>query len=291
MIRITHRRLKVMFGLLVLCLPGACLSISQDPESLRLQVTELTTRHGFSRHEFEAEGFGLVGYVRPSTSAPIRNIHVYIEGDGRAWLSPTRISRDPTPRNPVGLKLALQDPSDMVIYLARPCQYLAPEASMRCSPHLWGKDRFSDRVITAMSTALDQMIDINFHDRASSSPSLTLAGFSGGGVVAVLLAARRRDIQMLVTISAPLDVESWTRFHGVGKVATGWTTAELARQTGAISQVHFVGDEDDIVPPAIVQGFALHLPDDRHSVVTRAGYSHHCCWTTDWKETLLSFGN
>lgn len=36
-------------------------------------------------------------------------VHVYIEGDGHAWNQRGRPSLDPTPKNPVGLKLAASD--------------------------------------------------------------------------------------------------------------------------------------------------------------------------------------
>ncbi len=48
---------------------------------------------------------------------------VYIEGDGRAYVNRRTPSNDPTPGNPMALRLALADPSLRVLYLGRPCQY------------------------------------------------------------------------------------------------------------------------------------------------------------------------
>lgn len=46
-------------------------------------------------------------------------LRVYIEGDRHAWLSRTRLCADPTPHNPVALKLALADPAPgPLLYLA-----------------------------------------------------------------------------------------------------------------------------------------------------------------------------
>ncbi|MEX2353586.1 MAG: alpha/beta hydrolase, partial [Gammaproteobacteria bacterium] len=50
---------------------------------------------------------------------------VYIEGDGRAYVSRHRVSADPVPRNPLAFRLAVVDPSPAVIYIARPCQFVA----------------------------------------------------------------------------------------------------------------------------------------------------------------------
>ena len=53
-------------------------------------------------------------------------LHVYLEGDGQAFVSQGGYaSSDPTPRNPLALRLAIQDNSaNAVVYLARPCQYV-----------------------------------------------------------------------------------------------------------------------------------------------------------------------
>lgn len=51
------------------------------------------------------------------------NIDVYIEGDGLAWMTKNIKSSDPTPLNPITLKLMLKDDSKCKIYIARPCQY------------------------------------------------------------------------------------------------------------------------------------------------------------------------
>src|SRR3546814_2839304 len=70
-----------------------------------------------------------------------------------------------------------------------------------CSSDLdvWTSARFSDGVIVSMSDALDRL-----KEEAGAS-SLDLVGYSGGGGVAVLLAARRRDVVSIVTIAGNLD--------------------------------------------------------------------------------------
>ncbi|MFP4386937.1 MAG: alpha/beta hydrolase, partial [Alphaproteobacteria bacterium] len=56
-----------------------------------------------------------------NTNAPLS---IYIEGDGLAWIKRTRPSGNPTPTNPVALRLAASDNiSQNIIYIARPCQY------------------------------------------------------------------------------------------------------------------------------------------------------------------------
>ena len=52
------------------------------------------------------------------------DVTIYIEGDGFAWVSRRQPSTNPTPVNPLALRLAATDPSPAVAYLARPCQYV-----------------------------------------------------------------------------------------------------------------------------------------------------------------------
>ena len=70
--------------------------------------------------------FTLASFVR--AEAPGQPLTVYLEGDGLAWASRTRPSTNPTPTDPVALKLAALDRSANVAYLARPCQYVPPAA-------------------------------------------------------------------------------------------------------------------------------------------------------------------
>jgi pimeloyl-ACP methyl ester carboxylesterase len=49
----------------------------------------------------------------------------------------------------------------------------------------------------------------------SGSTRLTLVGYSGGGTIAVLLAARRSDVAEVITVAANLDVGYWTQRDGL----------------------------------------------------------------------------
>jgi hypothetical protein len=48
------------------------------------------------------------------------DLSIYLEGDGLAWVSRTEPSRDPTPDNPIALRLAAIDSAPNVIWIARP---------------------------------------------------------------------------------------------------------------------------------------------------------------------------
>ena len=61
-----------------------------------------------------------------------------IEGDGAEWPGKFQPPADPTPDNPLTLRLALRDPDTPVAYIGRPCQYLDHDC---CWVHAWEKLR------------------------------------------------------------------------------------------------------------------------------------------------------
>ena len=115
----------------------------------------------------------------------------------------------------------------------------------------------------------------------TGATQLRLFGYSGGGVVATLLAMSRTDVVQLVTIAAPLSVAEWTSWHQVtaltGSLDPGTRDAALP------PAVHFVGGKDAIVPPQVVRGFAKRS-GGRLRVVE--DFDHQCCWSRDWPHLL-----
>lgn len=100
---------------------------------------------------------------------------VYIEDDGLAWISASTPSQDPTALNPMGLTLALRDPSDPVVYLARACQFVAGHDKRGCQQKYWTNQRFAPEVITASLNAIEQL------KQRYGAVRLVLIGYSGGG--------------------------------------------------------------------------------------------------------------
>jgi hypothetical protein len=92
---------------------------------------------------------------------------------------------NPTPTEPVALAMADADPAPAVLYLGRPCQYLEAAELAACSPEYWTNSRFAPEVVTAYMAFLDR------YKESSGASRLRLFGYSGGGVLATLLAARR----------------------------------------------------------------------------------------------------
>jgi len=159
------------------------------------------------RTQIAAGDFVLTAFYRlPHPDQPLT---IYIEGDGLAWRSRSEPSDDPTPRQMTGLTLAAADPGSNVIYLARPCQFTPMAANPRCQVDYWTGKRFSEEVVASMNLAVSHFA------RQAPGQAIHLAGYSGGGAVAVLIAARRNDIASLRTVAGNLDHAAVNRLHRV----------------------------------------------------------------------------
>lgn len=205
---------------------------------------------------------------------------IYIEGDGFAWSSRTKPSSDPTPKNPVALKLALAAHENNSLYLARPCQYIPTQA--HCDNSYWTSARYAEEVIQAMSQAIDKAV------QNAEAKHINLIGFSGGGTVATLIALRRNDINKVITLSANLDHTEWSNYHHVSPLADSLNPAHYIKQLSLIEQHHFVGANDKNTPPILLQKFHDKFRYLKHkvSIYIIDGATHSCCWEKQWVERL-----
>lgn len=251
-------------------------------ESGFARANRLAAEHRWQTRAFDAAPFTLYGLVKPVVAAPV--VAVYIEGDGVAWRDRFSPPADPTPRDPIALRLALKDPAPAVVYLARPCQYvahLAPPATRRCDPRYWTNARFAPDAVAAVDDAIGQA------KRQAGAARVRLVGYSGGGVVATLIAERRDDVELLITIAAPLDIAGWTKHHAVSPLTGSLFPDRRNARLRAVRQVHFVGADDTIVPPDIVRAFVADAgTETRQTLIVVPGFDHVCCWAERWPEML-----
>ncbi len=177
------------------------------PEERVAGAEQLAAQRGWQASVVAAGQFSLMAYL-PRTINPSPTLTVYIEGDGLAWIGGSRPSDDPTPANPLALRLALAQPAGNAAYLARPCQY-AGRRDSACTDSYWTDRRFSREVVESTSIAIDALMLRFGADR------LTLVGYSGGGAIAALVAAQRPDVVLLITVAGNLDHDNWTKHHNV----------------------------------------------------------------------------
>jgi len=262
------QRGSVAFTLsLALALLGGCAGPAE-------RFTARASALGFGAARVAGEGFAHVVY-RPSGPRPDggRVLHVYLDGDGTPW-ERGRPAPDPTPREPLVLRLMALDPAPRV-YLGRPC-YHGLAAAPPCVPALWTDARYSEAVVVSLAAAARRLLVMTGH------AEVVWLGYSGGGTLAMLLAARMVETAGVVTVAANLDVDGWADLHGQSRLAGSLSPARRPPLPPRIYQRHYAGGRDRVVPPGIVAGGDI----SPETLKVMPEYDHTCCWLELWPRVL-----
>ena len=254
------------------CVPGLLRSDAElaqaiaEPARLQLRLRAatpfvLTTRERFDR--------------------PGEDLNVYLEGDGFAWASRTEPSRDPTPDNPLALALAARDPAANVVWIARPCQYTPRQDNPACREFYWTVGRLAPEVVRAVDVA------VSAAKLAAGAKRIHLVGYSGGGGLALLIAAGRSDVISIRTVAGNLHHQAFTSHHGVSPMSASLEPADVAPRLRAVAQWHFVGGEDKVVPAGIARAYLAAVgPTPCARLRVLPGLKHQDGWVEQWPALL-----
>jgi hypothetical protein len=207
----------------------------------------------------------------------------YIESDGDAFYVLNKhkfVSDDPTPKNPGFLKLATLDTRPNVVYIARPCQYTSKNLNPKCqNKAYWTNLRMSGEVVDSINQVINSLNNGNRY---------SLVGYSGGGGIAVLCAARSDKVKDILTLAANLDIFSFMQHHGTSEVAMigSLNPIDYASKIRNIPQMHISGGRDKIVPPFIADNF-VKASSSRcvHQNIFDQN-AHGSGWQHDWNYIL-----
>lgn len=227
---------------------NSCSTVTPPPQ---FQYREITTRD-----------FNLVSWQK--ITRPGQPVKIYIEGDGHAFNPRGRVTADPTPQGTLLREVAFADPSPNVVYLARPCQFVKSDI---CAPRHWSTARFSPEVINSEYEAVQQIAGNN---------EVILIGYSGGAQVAGLIAAAKPglNVKKLITIAGNLDHLAWTTAQNLPPLNESMNLESYRSQYLQIPQIHYVGSDDQVIPPALTKGF---IRNDA-LIVTVTGATHGSGW-------------
>ena len=266
--------------LLTALLLAACLSTPPSPETRAQGALNLAQAAGWRGQVLPSSPFRLFS-MQPAQPAAADVLTVYIEGDGLAWLTRSLPSPDPTPVNPVALKLALKHESGAAAWLARPCQYVQGDNRQGCEQAYWTGARFSPEVVRATDQAVS-LLKARF-----GATQLELVGYSGGGAVAALVAAGRQDVRRLITVAGNLDHLAWSKGHRISPLHGSLNPADYHDALQGIEQLHLVGAKDRIVGKNVAESFRSRFPVDQEPAVRIIeGFGHACCWSEHWPELI-----
>jgi len=242
--------------------PGKVADLAREAHFEEVVVRGTTFRHRLFRRQ------------SPGGSG---SLHIYIEGDGRPFIAHTLVTADPTPRDPLMLHLMALDPGPSV-YLGRPC-YFGLAHDTGCNSAYWTSKRFSPEVVDSLAAVLRSEAA-----RAHAS-RIEIYGHSGGGTLAVLLAARITDVTRVVAIAPTLDIAAWCALHGYTPLLGSLNPAELRLPAHGLQVLYLVGSADTNTPPAFVEAAAARM-GTRDNVRVIPGYTHNCCWQQLWRGIL-----
>jgi len=265
---------KILFGLIILFFyaSSACTSL---PEKINRTASQLN----FQRLVLPGTGFTHVAYIN-AIKPHSQTLHVYLEGDGTPWLTTHTIAADPTPRKPLMLELMSLD-STPAIYLGRPC-YFGKSDEPSCHYTFWTQDRYSETVVVSMAAALNHFLDQQFIKKQRIT-TFRFFGHSGGGVLAMLLAEHFPTTRAVVTLAGNLDVTAWTNLHDYTPL-TGLNPALRPSLPSNITQLHYAGVRDLVVPPSLVRKGIARQNTAELIVIDDA--DHTCCWGSLWPHIL-----
>jgi len=268
---LTPRRKQTVNKLLLLFVCGIPASCTSVPT-----LDEFANSHKLTRRHITAEGFRLSTLSPADFSSP-SDLRVYIAGDGRPWQG-NQPTVNPTGDGLLALNLMLSD-SRPAIFLTRPCYNLAimPE---QCTPALWTSGRYSNTIVSVMTTALLALID---HHQATS---LTLLGHSGGGVIALLAAERIPVPTTVITIASNLDIDAWTDYHGFLPLTESLNPVTQLNMRNS-NKVHLIGNSDQLVPVSTLKRYIDAYPEASYQYFDSFG--HNCCWLKNWAKIIAGY--
>jgi hypothetical protein len=221
--------MKYLSKILALCFIAtflcSCQTTSRPSESIE--------QRGFKKKLVKGGDFWITTYQK--ITAPNKPYVFYLEGDGVAFAGKYKVSLDPTPRTQMLLKLVAIDERPNVIYVARPCQYTPMNLNPKCNNQYWTNKRMSDDSVHALNEVINNI---------NNNQKFSLIGFSGGGGIAVLVAARNNMVRDILTIAANLDHVAFTTLHKVSPMTESLNPIDYTAKIRTIPQLHLSGGND-----------------------------------------------
>lgn len=240
---------------------------------------DVAVRGGMTETEIAGTAFRHVVFEKPGI-LPDGSLHIYIEGDGRPWINGRIPAADPTPADPLALRLMAEDTTDAV-YIGRPC-YFGTATDPGCGADSWTSGRYSSDVIASMAAVAGKLIN------RGAYRDVVLIGYSGGGVIALLLAPSTPRLAGLLTVAANLDTAAWTELHGYLPLDGSENPAvDGSTLPDGVVHVQVIGGRDDVVPASVTESYSAHKGG--LEVWQYPQYDHGCCWVAIWPELLTRF--
>lgn len=209
-------------------------------------------------------------------NVPGKHLRIYVEGDGTPWARDIRVAIDPTPTNPVLLRL-MKNSAGASVYLGRPC-YFGLSTSKGCEPRLWTFDRYGREVVESMCIAANEVA------RQHGAQSVQLIGYSGGGTIVVGMRTCTDHLVAVTTIAANLDPGAWAEFHEYSPLNDLSPLDSALALPELLSETHWQCRDDRIIPPQLTDAYFAAAKNARRRIVQSC--SHASGWDQYWAKIV-----
>jgi len=245
---------------------------------LSINADTIAHKNGFKKELIDGGDFIFTTYSKITN--PLSDYVFYIEGDGNITKFGGTPSKNPTPRNPMVLKLAIKDMRENVVYVARPCQYTPMSMNPKCTEEYWTNKRWSEDSVDNINNVINSL--------ASKAKNIHLVGFSGGGGIAVLVAVKNKKVKDIITVAGNLNVSEFIRYHKNIPCLGSMNPIDYAKKIKNIPQIHLSGSEDKRVPFFIADSFIKKSNSScvKHRIID--GNTHSKGWLENWENILKS---
>ena len=120
-------------------------------------------------------------------------------------------------------------------------------------------------------------------NKVNNNQKFSLIGYSGGGGIAVLVAARNPMVKDIITIAGNLDHRAFTDYHKVTPMAGSLNPINYAKSIKHIPQWHISGGKDHIVPPFIAEKYVAESASLCVKQKTFPNIDHRSGWDKVWE--------
>ncbi len=261
--------------------------ISCASEQTRLnRALDIATEHDFAA-EIIAGNFPMQIFYRNQFSS---HAVIYLEGDGLVINKYGEVALNPTPTDPVALKLASVDhrPWSKIV-INRPFHYLKMDPSLRrdgfplkWESKYWTMARYAPEIIQAIFEVI-KTCQLRFKFK-----TLEIVAYSGGAAVALLLAPHLDNLTRMVSFAGNLDHVSWTKYHDTQPLFESLDPLQNKAAIGKVPQIHFIGTSDANTTIDLAHGYSQKVNSSKITIVPVPGFSHDSNWSKIWAANLAS---
>lgn len=204
---------------------------------------------------------------------------IYLEGDGLVLNKYGEIALNPTPTDPMALRLACVDKRNFTkIVIHRPYHFIKSENP---DSRYWTTARYSPEVITSILDTIRSCQE-RFHFE-----TIELVAYSGGACVALLLAPSLKNLQRIVSFAGNLDHKSWTFYHGTQPLFESLDPMKNIQTLRKIPQIHFLGSSDTNTTIDLGLAYKQKINSDKVVIVPIDHFEHDSNWSSVWKKQIM----